>query len=138
MVKVKYHFNPHTLKFDAVSLPFYKRLAKILIHLGFYLLVFVVLGYGFSMVFDTPIAQGLKRTNSEYSLKYEMALRQMQEFNDILTEIEQKDNNIYRAIFECDSIPFSIRRGGYGGSERYSELVNNSNSHLLVKTFKIL
>jgi len=33
MAKVKYKFNPHTLKFDVISHPLRKKIAKIAIHL---------------------------------------------------------------------------------------------------------
>ncbi|HOZ15789.1 MAG TPA: M23 family metallopeptidase [Tenuifilaceae bacterium] len=138
MAKIKYQFNPHTLSFDIIRIPFYKRLAKILIHLGFYLAIFFVLGYGFSIFVDTPIEQGLKRTNSEYLLKYELTIKQLNELNIMLAQMESRDNNIYRSIFETDSIPLSIRRGGYGGAEKYASLYGNTNSAMLIKTYKML
>lgn len=138
MAKIKYQFNPHTLSFDIIRIPFYKRLTKILIHLGFYLAIFFVLGYGFSFFVDTPIEQGLKRTNSEYLLKYELTIKQLNELNIMLAQMESRDNNIYRSIFETDSIPLSIRRGGYGGAEKYANLYGNSNSAVLIKTYRML
>lgn len=138
MAKIKYQFNPNTLSFDIIRIPFYKRLAKILIHLGFYLAIFIVLGYGFSIFVDTPIEQGLKRTNSEYLLKYELTAKQLNELNVLLAQMELRDNNIYRSIFETDSIPLSIRRGGYGGVEKYASLMGNSNSPMIIKTYKML
>ena len=138
MAKIKYQFNPHTLSFDIVRIPFYKRLAKILIHIGLYSGIFIVLGYGFSIFVDTPIEQGLKRTNSEYLLKYELTVKQINEINAMLTQIESRDNNIYRSIFETDSIPLSIRRGGYGGVDKYVNLHGNSNSSVLIRTYKML
>lgn len=138
MAKIKYQFNPHTLSFDIIRIPFYKRLAKILIHIGLYSAIFIVLGYGFSIFVDTPIEQGLKRTNSEYLLKYELTVKQINELNTMLTQIESRDNNIYRSIFETDSIPLSIRRGGYGGADKYISLHGNSNSSVLIRTYKML
>lgn len=138
MAKIKYQFNPYTLSFDIIRIPFYKKLAKILIHLGFYLAIFFVLGYGFSIFVDTPIEQGLKRTNSEYILKYELTIKQLNELNIMLAQMELRDNNIYRSIFETDSLPLSIRRGGYGGAEKYANLYGNTNSAMLIKTFKML
>lgn len=138
MAKIKYQFNPHTLSFDIIRIPFYKRLAKILIHIGLYSGIFIVLGYGFSIFVDTPIEQGLKRTNSEYLLKYELTVKQINEINAMLTQIESRDNNIYRSIFETDSIPLSIRRGGYGGVDKYVNLHGNSNSSVLIRTYKML
>lgn len=138
MAKIKYQFNPHTLSFDIIRIPFYKKLAKILIHIGLYLGIFIVLGYGFSMFVDTPGVQGLKRTNAEYLLKYELTIRQLNELNEMLAEIETRDNNIYRSIFETDSIPFSIRRGGYGGADKYANLHGNSNSGMLIRTYRML
>ncbi|MGE0079084.1 MAG: M23 family metallopeptidase [Bacteroidales bacterium] len=138
MAKIKYQFNPYTLSFDIIRIPFYKKLAKILIHIGLYLAIFIVLGYGFSMFVDTPIEQGLKRTNAECLLKYELTIKQLDELNQMLAEIELRDNNIYRSIFETDSIPLSIRRGGYGGADRYANLHGNTNSSTLIKTYLML
>lgn len=138
MAKLKYQFNPLTLKFDIIRIPFHKRFAKILIHLVFYAGVFLGLGYAFSMIYDTPVEQSLKRANAEYMLKYELAQKQISELSNTLATLEAKDNNIYRAIFEADTIPLSIRRGGYGGVDRYANLRSASNSLTLIKTLRAL
>lgn len=138
MAKFKYQFNPHTLKFDIIRIPLYKRFAKILIHLGFYAGVFLGLGYAFSVIYDTPVEQSLKRANAEYVLKYELAQKQIYELSNALAELEVKDNNIYRAIFEADPIPESVRRGGYGGTDKYSNLRSAANSLTLIKTLRSL
>lgn len=138
MAKFKYQFNPHTLKFDVIRIPFYKRFAKILIHLGFYAGVFLGLGYAFSIIYDTPVEQSLKRANAEYVLKYELAQKQIFELSNALAVLEAKDNNIYRAIFEADTIPYTIRRGGYGGVDKYANLHSVTNSLTLIKTLRAL
>ncbi len=138
MTKIKYRFNPHTLKFDAIRIPFYKQVAKILIHLVFYMGIFLGLGYGFSVVYDTPVEQSLKRTNAETLLRYELTLKQIDELGNMLSILENKDNNIYRSIFETDSIPLSIRKGGYGGTDRYANLRVKANSSVLIKTYSAL
>ncbi|MEW5845338.1 MAG: M23 family metallopeptidase [Bacteroidota bacterium] len=138
MAKFKYQFNPHTLKFDVIRIPLYKRFAKILIHLGFYAGVFLGLGYAFSVIYDTPVEQSLKRANAEYVLKYELAQKQIFELSNALAALEAKDNNIYRAIFEADPIPESVRRGGYGGADKYANLRSATNSLTLIKTLRAL
>lgn len=138
MAKIKYHFNPHTLKFDEIRIPFYKQATKILIHLVFYVGIFLGLGYAFSIIYDTPVEQGLKRANAEYHLKYELTLKQIDELSRQLAMLERKDNNIYRSIFEADTIPYSIRKGGYGGADKYSNLLGSTNSAMLIKTLRAL
>lgn len=138
MQQDKYRFNQQTLQFDKVDVPLKKRLAKILIHFVLYFGIFIVLGYSFSFFIDTPSVKGLKRTNSELLLKYELTAKQLSEMGDALSDVEARDNNIYRAIFESDPIPSSIRRGGSGGHEHYSQFENVSNREELVTISRLL
>jgi murein DD-endopeptidase MepM/ murein hydrolase activator NlpD len=52
--------------------------------------------------------------------------------------MEQRDDNIYRVIFETDPIPPSVRKAGYGGAERYAKLEGYNNSELVIGTTKKL
>lgn len=122
MQRPKYRFNPQTLSFDAVRIPLRKRMAKVLIHFIMSLAFFVGLGYSFTFFVDTPNVKSLKRQNSELLLRYDLTSKQLNEMSEVLATIEARDNNIYRAIFESDTIPTTIRRGGYGGHEKYTHL----------------
>jgi murein DD-endopeptidase MepM/ murein hydrolase activator NlpD len=42
--------------------------------------------------------------------------------SDRLTEIQDRDDNIYRTIFEADPVPRSIRKAGFGGVNRYKNI----------------
>jgi len=55
-----------------------------------------------------------------------------------MDELAERDDNIYRVIFEADPIPKSIRQAGYGGVDRYSKLEGYNNSELLISTAKKL
>jgi murein DD-endopeptidase MepM/ murein hydrolase activator NlpD len=52
----------------------------------------------------------------------------------LLDELSNKDDNIYRVIFEAEPIPKSVRQAGYGGADRYARLEGYENSALLKQT----
>lgn len=54
----------------------------------------------------------------------------------LLAELEDRDDNIYRMIFEAEPIPSSVRKAGYGGSNRYLALDGYVNSEMVVNTAK--
>ena len=49
---------------------------------------------------------------------------------------KQRDDNIYRVIFEADPIPSSIRKAGFGGVNRYKDIRNFSNTELVIEAAK--
>ena len=53
---------------------------------------------------------------------------------EVLDDIQQRDENLYRAIFQAESIPESVRKSGFGGTNRYEHLMNLSNPELVVST----
>ena len=53
-----------------------------------------------------------------------------------LDDIQQRDDNICRVIFEADPIPSSIRKAGFGGVNRYKDIRNFSNSELVIEVTK--
>ena len=56
----------------------------------------------------------------------------------VLTDLQQRDDNIYRVIFEAEPIPSSVRDAGFGGVNKYSQLEDMSNSALVIATAKKL
>ena len=49
----------------------------------------------------------------------------------VLENVKDRDDNIYRVIFEADPIPNSIRKAGIGGVNRYKGFEGYDNSELI-------
>src|SRR3546814_20010445 len=56
----------------------------------------------------------------------------------VLTDLQDRDNNIYRVVFEAEPIPLEIRQAGFGGVNRYKHLENFDYSGIMVSTTKKL
>jgi len=138
MTKLKYRFNPHTLKYDVISHPLRKKIAKIAIHLLVNLTIAATLTYIYSIFLDTPKEKNIKREIANITLKYDLFQRKVHEKNDLVNEFQKRDNKIYRTIFEADTIPASLRDGGYGGVNRYKAFEKYQHADLLVSTFMML
>ena len=60
----------------------------------------------------------------------------MEESSMILSQLQERDNNIYRSYFEANPIPEEQRKAGFGGVNRYKNLQGFDNSKLIIKLTK--
>lgn len=121
MTRQKYRYNPDTLSFEPRHEPPLRRLMR-----G--ALVFLIsasaglgLMFMYTTFFDTPRSHALQRAHADNLIELQLLQDQVNSSMRQMAIIEQRDNNLYRTIFEADSIPSSVRLGGVGGSERYRE-----------------
>jgi murein DD-endopeptidase MepM/ murein hydrolase activator NlpD len=56
----------------------------------------------------------------------------------VLSDVQDRDDNIYRVIFEAEPVPSEIRKAGFGGVDRYEQLERMANSEIVVNTAKRL
>jgi murein DD-endopeptidase MepM/ murein hydrolase activator NlpD len=55
----------------------------------------------------------------------------MNQVQTVLNDLQDRDDNIYRVIFEAEPIPNEIRQAGFGGSDRYKDLEGYDNTALM-------
>ena len=60
----------------------------------------------------------------------------MNQAETVLTEIAERDNNLYRIYFEANPIPQEQRKAGFGGINRYKDLEGFDNSKLIISSNK--
>jgi murein DD-endopeptidase MepM/ murein hydrolase activator NlpD len=138
MAKEKFIYNPSTLKYEKVRRPLKKILGRIFLWLSSSLLFaagVVFLAYNF---FDSPKEKMLKRELAQMQFQYEVLNHKLDDVITVMEEIEDRDDNIYRVIFEAEPIPASVRKAGYGGANRYAKLEGYKNSEILIETTKKL
>lgn len=138
MSKIKYKFNTKSLTYERVTVPIRKRVFQVLSYLATGLVfatITIILAYNY---LDSPKEKQLQREIAELSLQFELLNNRMNLVTEVLDDIQERDNNVYRTIFEAEPIPESIRKAGFGGVDRYRELQGFNNSDLMIETSKRL
>jgi len=134
MAKQQYFFNEETLTFSQHKRTVGERLRSFMVYFASSAFLAVIIFLVFSYFFDSPKERMLKRENAELRLQYEIINKQMDDISNILTKIQERDDNIYRTIFEADPIPSTIRDAGFGGAYRYQDLKELVASDLVIDT----
>ncbi|MFP4605391.1 MAG: M23 family metallopeptidase [Bacteroidales bacterium] len=134
MMKYKYKYNPRTVRYEKVKLTWKDKLIRFLTYFSATILIAIMYNFVFSIFFDTPKEKGLHRENRQLKLQYELLNKRFALVENTLENLQQRDNSIYRVIFETDPIPASVREAGFGGSDRYEDLKGFENSEIVVKT----
>ena len=136
--RVKYVFNHKTLSFEHARLTARHIILKILSYLStsvVFTAVIVVVG---SYFFDSPKERMLRRENRQYELQFKLMNERIEKLQLVLNDMADRDDNIYRVIFESEPIPSEARKAGYGGTDRYKDLEGYRNSDILTQTAKKL
>ena len=136
MAKVKYYYDTKTLNYQRIEKSTWDKLKKILIYLGASMFTAVIMILIFNIFFDSPKEKRLKREISNLKTQYNLIDNQLSDIDIVLKDMQDRDDNIYRVIFETDPIPTSIRTAGFGGVNRYRHLEKMNNSDLIIATTK--
>ena len=142
MSKQKYRYNPESLSFDRITTTFREKLvnggimflASIVISVGYYFI--------YSYFYDTPKERGMTNNLSSIRFNYQVLAQDLYHIDRILSDIQKRDDDVYRTVLESEPIPASIRQAGFGGVNRYESLEGYDHSDLMIaltkRTDKIL
>lgn len=138
MTKVRYYYDQESLSYRKVDT---NNRVKIR---NFFAFVFASALFGFLTIFillSTPALQTPKeiaqaREIDNYKLHLEQLNRKMTQIEEVLDNLQERDNQIYRVIFESNPIPDDVRKAGFGGVNRYKNLEGFSNSDMIISSSK--
>ncbi|MEO6136211.1 MAG: M23 family metallopeptidase [Ginsengibacter sp.] len=109
MRKIKYYYNTHTLRYEKLVTPFRVKLLRFL---GFIIAaVFTAFAFIFLAFRFIPSPQ-LKLAEMKYEKmrdNYEMLSAQTEKLQSEMVSLENRDNQVYRSIFEANPLPDSAR-----------------------------
>ncbi len=140
MAKVKYYFDTENLAYRKIKTKLSKKVGVVLLFLTaaalFGFLCFVALLN--TPYFETPKDRLQAREIENMKIRYEILNRKMDEIDEVLANVEDRDNNIYRTYFNTTPIPEEQRKAGFGGVNRYKDMEGYNNSDLVINTTKRL
>ena len=136
MSQVHYRFNTKSLQVEPVKRSFWDKF-KVFLRYALAGLVFsvIVLFIGFTF-FDSPKERMLQREIDQFQVQYEILNDRLNVLTNVLEDIQERDDQIYRVIFEADPIPRTVRDAAIGGTDRYSHLAGYQNSELMSSTMQ--
>lgn len=134
MRKVYYIYNPQTRTYERAYPTVRQRAVNILKRL------FVGMGLGAASfvlllwIFGSPSEKELRIENSRLVAQYNVLSSRLDEALSVMKDIQQRDDNLYRVVLQADPVADAVRKTGYGGTNRYEELMDMANADLVVNT----
>ncbi|MDZ4824076.1 MAG: M23 family metallopeptidase [Flavobacteriales bacterium] len=136
MAKVKYKFNPSSLSFERIRLSlrdyFFTALRYLFAGVVFAVIAVVL----FLSFFKDPRLRTAERENKFLSSQLEHHNQELDTIYSILTDLQRKDDEVYRSIFGAKPYPEHLRKSGVGGSSRYQNLKGYESSEAIIETQK--
>ncbi len=138
MQKKKYQFDRTKLQFVEVTKSLKFKIKRAVIYISIIILTAFLVHFtadktGLNLLPDT-----LQEEKKELLTKYDSLNLILNRFESKLTDLQTRDDNIYRCICQMEPLPASIREAGLGGTRRYPMLEGYNHSDLMIKTTELL
>jgi murein DD-endopeptidase MepM/ murein hydrolase activator NlpD len=129
MARIKYYYDTETCKYERVRT---KKSDVILNGLGIMMLT-MLMAVGllllYSNYFESPKELILRNEVKELEFYYGKLNADVEKLENILSNIENRDDNIYRVVLGAEPIEKSVRNAGVGGADRYADIREKDIQH---------
>ena len=134
----RYIFNQLTQNFEVLETSKSRKVLRFLL----VMLALVGVAFLFAVLlftfFKSPKEKSQARELEYMKLQYEILNDRLDNIEILLTDMEQRDNDLYRVMFEADPIPRQVRRSGFSDADRYAGLYGYINSNQVVSAARKL
>ena len=136
MAKVKYYYDSDSLSYQKIRIKKRDKFKRLLLTIVS-AFVFMIVGFvAFTAILESPKEKELKRQLEFVKLNEELHAKKIVQISEVLADIQDRDNNIYRLYFEVNPIPDEQRKAGFGGVNRYKALEGFDNSEMIIDVTK--
>src|SRR3954469_12846839 len=109
MKKIKYFYNTYTLRYEKLITPLRVKLLRVF---GFMaaavVTAFIIVAIAFQYI-DSPKEKILRKENEDLRENYAVLQQRIEQLQKQMLELEARDNDVYRSIFEATPIPDNAR-----------------------------
>ena len=109
MKKIKYYYNTHTLRYEKLVTPLRVKLLRFFGFLSALLVSSAIVIYLYNRFFPKPTDIESNRRFELLNEDYKTIKAKVKTLQDQMAELEQRDNKVYRSIFESNPLPDSAR-----------------------------
>jgi len=109
MRKIKYFYNTNTLRYEKLETPLRVKLLRVLSFIATCIVTSLIIVAVAFKYLDSPKEKLLKGQYETSREKLELLNGHVKKMEQQMKELEKRDNEVYRAIFEANPIPDSAR-----------------------------
>ena len=109
MKKIKYYYNTHTLRYEKLEVPLRVKLLRVFAFIATALVTSVIISYFAFQFVGSPGEKLLRAENERLRDRYQQLNGRVRNLQQQMAELEARDNEVYRSIFEAEPIPDSAR-----------------------------
>jgi len=109
MKKIKYYYNTHTLRYEKLETPLRVKLLRVFGFIAAALVTAMLISLLAFRFLGSPNEKLLAAENERMKDRYREMNVQLKKIEQQMKELEARDNDVYRSIFEANPIPDSAR-----------------------------
>jgi murein DD-endopeptidase MepM/ murein hydrolase activator NlpD len=133
MSRIKYHYNTKTLRFE----PFKEKWTKRVFRIAFNLMAGMLFATTVLLVayryLDSPKEKRLRRELELTEVQLKVLENQLEQMGEVVSDLENRDDLIYRALFAAEPISAEVRKSGLSGFDQYDRFKGLLLTELLVE-----
>ncbi len=138
MKKQKFRYNSETLSYDKVEISWKERVLRSLLVIA----PAVVLGFGFYLLFSSLFVSQNELSLERENQNLKEQLSDMREdvilMTSVVEDLEKRDNEIYRVVFNAEPFPEQMRELGTGGTDEYEDYKGYDYSDKVIENKKLI
>lgn len=141
MGKQKFYFNKENGEYLPIKKNRFKALqfiSSIVFLTVFFVGIGLFLGYHYIIKPKTASQAQLAHELETMETQYKILNKKFEKTQEVLGDLEDRDNHIYRSFFELAPIPKDVRNAGFGGIDRYEKFAGMNYGDLMAETTKNL
>ncbi len=131
--KKKYIFNDETTNYEEIKVSFGYRLIQFLFHL----LIGLVFGFLFFLLFvilsKSSKEKKLLAEKTQIEAQYKMLRGEINQIQVVLNDLQERDDNLYRVVFQAEPIPIEARHTPTSNIKYYNDLLKKTNSKIVIE-----
>lgn len=135
MRNVYYKYNEKTKTYDRVFPNMRSRLLTYLRNTLFFLIL-GCMGYFINVLIlgNPESVADLREENTNLEAQYRVLSQRLEESLEVMEDIRQRDDNLYRVMFMAEPVSADVRNATYAGTNRYEAFEKLENADLVIAT----
>ncbi|MCR9254251.1 MAG: M23 family metallopeptidase [bacterium] len=124
MARIKYYYDTESCRYERIKVSTWDIILNALGILALVAMFSIGIFFIYIEYVESPKEAMLRKANEELEFHNDLQGKEIAQMQEILATLQERDDNVYRTIMDAEPIPDAVRNAGFGGVNRYKDLMD--------------